>query len=75
MIITNGRIIIGEPNSISFPDFGNHVIGFKEDGVEIIMNTLTLIRLFSMLDFELTKNESSVEDYYEKLRQLHKSEV
>lgn len=53
MQVHNGRFILGEPEAIGFPN-DTH-IGFRCSGLEFVMNNMTVLRLMSILQTDLTK--------------------
>lgn len=71
MRITNGKIILDEPESIKVP--GMKYTSFLCDGMEVVINNLTILRLYDILSIEVKKQGYTMEQLVEELKNEKKS--
>ena len=65
MQLINGKLIIGVADNIKHPS--NIYSSFMCDGVEVVINNLTLLRLYSILEVELKMKGHTIDDLAEEL--------
>jgi hypothetical protein len=66
MEFKNGMLILSEPDNIGFPNF--KITMFKCDGTNVIINNLTIMRLYAILEKEVTRQGYTMEDYAKEIK-------